>query len=351
MDAINVLITGSGAPGIKGTIYSIKNNFDSREIKTIGTDIKNNVVGKYFCDKFYQIPRPLDPGYLEQLLSLCKKEHVDVLLPQNTSELLVLAENKKKFEVIGTKVTVSDPEAITIANDKFKIMQFAKKIKIPTPDFYLVTDFDKLLECAMKLGWPEKAVVIKPPMSNGMRGVRIIDESANLKESLYLDKPTNLYLPMDFLKSIIGFSFPPLLIMEYLPGDEYTVDILNADKITVVPRKRNVIKSGITFEGMVENNEEIVNYSRKLAEKLNLKYAFGFQFKLDNDNIPKLLESNPRIQGTMALSTFSGANVIYGSLKYALGENVPDFYINWGTKILRYWGGIGLRDENTLGFL
>jgi carbamoyl-phosphate synthase large subunit len=276
---------------------------------------------------------------------------VDVLLPQNTSELLVLAENKKKFEMIGTKVTVSDPMAINTANDKFKIMQFAKKIKIPTPEFYLVDDFNKLLESAMRLGWPEKAVVIKPPISNGMRGVRIIDESVNLKERLYLDKPSNLYLTMEFLKSILGFSFPTLLVMEYLPGDEYTVDILHADKITVVPRKRNVIKSGITFEGTVEENEEIINYSKKLAEELNLRYAFGFQFKLGSDNIPKLLESNPRIQGTMALSTFSGANVIYGSLKYALGEKVPEFHINWGTKILRYWGGIGLRDEMRLGFL
>ncbi|MFY9410018.1 MAG: ATP-grasp domain-containing protein [Methanosarcina flavescens] len=351
MDSLNVLITGSGAPGIKGTIYSLKNNFDNREIRTIGTDIRNNVIGKYFCDIFYQISRPSNPEYLEQLLNLCEKENVDVLLPQNTSELPVLAENKEKFETIGTKVAISDSQAINIANDKYKIMKFATKIKLPVPDFYLATEFDKLLESAIKLGWPEKAVVIKPPLSNGMRGVRIIDESVNLKESLYQEKPTNLYLNMDFLKLILGSSFPPLLVMEYLPGDEYTVDVLSADEITIVPRRRDVIKSGITFEGTVEINEHIIDYSRKLAEELNLKYAFGFQFKLDENNIPKLLESNPRIQGTMVLSTFAGANIIYGSLKYALGENVPDFHVISGTKILRYWGGIGLKDGNKLGFL
>lgn len=351
MDDVTVLITGSGAPGIKGTLYSLNNNFDNRHIKTIGTDIKNNAVGKFLCDKFYQISRPSSSEYLEQLLNICINENVDVLLPQNTSELLVLSQNKNEFESIGTKVTISDEASINTANDKYKLMGLAKNIGVPTADFYLVNTFDELVKYATKLGWPNKPIVIKPPLSNGMRGVRIIDESIDLKKMLYSEKPTSLYLNMDFLERILGSSFPKLLVMEYLPKEEYTVDILKADTFTVVPRKRNIINSGISFESTVEENELISKYSTMLTKELKLNYAFGFQFKLDENNVPKLLESNPRVQGTMVLSTFAGANVIYGAVKSALKEEVPEFNIQLGTKILRYWGGIGVINNQILGLL
>jgi carbamoyl-phosphate synthase large subunit len=351
MDDVTVLITGAGAPGIKGTLYSLEKNFDNRKIETIGTDIKEDVVGKYLCDIFYQISRPSTKEYLTQLLSICEKESVEVFLPQNTAELLVLAEHKKDFENVGTKIAVSDKQNIEIANNKYKLMKIANKIGVPTPEFYLVDNFDDLIKYAKELGWPDEPVVVKPPVSNGMRGLRIINESIDLKNMFYLEKPTGVYLKMNNFKDILGSSFPPLLVMEYLPKEEYTVDALNAKILIVIPRKRDLIKSGITFNGTVEKNEKIIENSEKLSNEIGLRYAYGFQFKLDKNNVPKLLESNPRIQGTMVLATFAGANIIYGAVKYALGEEVPEFDITWGTRIMRYWGGIGVTEEMILGSL
>jgi carbamoyl-phosphate synthase large subunit len=351
MDALTVLITGVGAPGIKGTLYSLYSNFDNRQIKTIGTDIRNEVIGKYLCDCFYQIKRPTDPQYLLDLLHICEKENVDVLLPQNTAELSILAQNKKKFEKIGTKVAVSGEASIELANDKYKLMQLATKIGVPTAEHYLIEDFDGLLDNSKKIGWPDKPVVIKPPQSNGMRGVRIIDESIDLKKILYTEKPTNIFTNMEHLKTILGDTFPPLMVMEYLPDEEYTVDILGAPSSVIIPRKRILIKSGITFEGIVEKNEQIIEYSEILSRELGLQYAFGFQFKVDENKVPKLLESNPRVQGTMVLSTFAGANIIYGAIKEALNEKIPEFDIKWGTRLIRYWGGVAVQDNESVGSL
>ncbi len=351
MDDLNILITGAGAPGIKGTLYSLKNNFDNRQINTIGTDAREEVVGKYLCDKFYQIPKASDSKYIAKLFSICESESVDVILPQNTAELAILSENKRKFEYIGTRIALSDKESIDIANDKYKLMSLAKDMGVPTPKFHLVDTFIDLVRFAKRLGWPEEPVVIKPPVSNGMRGVRIIDESIDLKEKLYSEKPSNLHVHMDYLKTVLGEYFPSLIIMEYLPNEEWTVDVFNAKDITVVTRKRDLIKSGITFEGTCEKNIQMIEYSSLLSKEIGLKYAFGFQFILDANNVPKLLESNPRIQGTMVLSTFAGANIIYGAVKLALGEKVPKFDILWGTKIMRYWGGIGISDDIIVGQL
>jgi carbamoyl-phosphate synthase large subunit len=164
----------------------------------------------------------------------------------------------------------------------------------------------------------------------------------------YNAKPTGIYQRMHDLEEILESSFPPLLIMEYIPNEEYTVDALSARTITIIPRQRDMIRSGITFEGTVEKNEKMIEYSTKLSEKIGLKYAFGFQYKMDSDNTSKLLESNPRIQGTMVLATFAGANIIYGAVKHALGEEVPEFDVKWGTRIMRYWGGLGISEDKIL---
>ncbi len=61
-----------------------------------------------------------------------------------------------------------------------------------------------------------------------------------------------------------------------------------------------------------------------------------------------ILESNPRIQGTMVASTYAGFNMIYYSVKEALGYSleIPDIKICDNTHIKRYWGAIAIKDEN-----
>jgi carbamoyl-phosphate synthase large subunit len=348
-NALRILITGVGAPGIMGTVYSLKNNYDKRQIYLVGTDINVDAVGKYFCDSFYDLPAANDEdNYLDSLIKICIKEKINVVIPQNTRELLILARNTQKFIDTGTHVLVSSFEAIKNANDKYELMKICKTCGIPVADFMMVTESKKLVNAAKKLGWPEKKIVVKPPSSNGQRGVRIIDEKRDLKKAFYNEKPSNLHTTLNDLERVLGSTFPELIVTEYLPGEEYSVDVIRKGKLmTVIPRKRDLIRSGITFNGSVENNQEIINYSKKLAENLNLEYCFGFQFKLDENNIPKILESNPRVQGTMVLSTIAGANIIYSSVKLLLGEKIPELNIDWNSKIFRYWGGVGLYKGNS----
>ncbi len=265
-----------------------------------------------------------------------------MILPQTTNELFKLSESFKEFEKINAKVAISPRSAIELSNNKHELMKTSKKFGLPTAKFHLVNNSSDLEKYARELGWPSKQLVVKPPVSSGMRGLRIIDEKFDRKNSFYSEKPTDVYLKLDEFKEIVGEKFPELLLMEFLPGKEYSVDILKANNMIIVPRSRDLIRTGITFNGTVEKNEQIIDASAKLSEKIGLKYAFGFQFKLDENGTPKIIECNPRIQGTMVLSTLAGANIIYGAVKHALGEDVPDFEIKWGTRLLRYWGGLGI---------
>lgn len=349
MKKVNVLVTGVGAPGTKGTLYSLRKNFDKRIIRTIGTDIIEDVVGKYLCDKFYKIPEPTNESFIHTLLDICKKEHVDVILPQVTNELFKLSEFSKEFSKTGTKVAVSSKKTIDLSNNKYALMKHVQSSTLSrlAPRFFIANSIDDLKNCAEHLGFPEKPFVIKPSISSGMRGLRIVDNSVDTKKDLYTKKPDNVHTRLEELERILGTSFPELVVMEYLPGNEYSVDILSTEDPVVIPRRRDSIRTGITFNATVEKNMDIIESSKKLVKLLELKYACGFQIKSSRDGEPKIIECNPRVQGTMVLSTLAGANIIYGAVKLALDEEVPAFEVNWNTRLLRYWGGIGVINGKT----
>jgi carbamoyl-phosphate synthase large subunit len=344
-----IIVTGGGAPGIAGTIYALTNNPDNMQFQIITTDIYDDVVGKYLANSFYRICPPEDKDYIPMLQSIVLRERASVILPQTTRELFVLSENIKKFERIDCTIAVSAPEKLRQANDKFLLLEKAQSIGVPCP-VYLITKCEASLVDALKsLGYPKRKVVIKPRMSNGMRGLRILSEELWDVERFLFDKPLGIEINLDALLSILRRgSWPELVVTEYLPGNEFTTDVFRGKHGTVVvPRLREKIRSGITFDARIDARADLIEYSRRLADSLDLRYCFGFQFKLSNEGIPKLLESNPRVQGSMVASIFTGFNLIYYAVMEALGKpmKVKDVKLKAGLRFKRYWGGVVIDED------
>ena len=343
-----VLLTGVGAPGVQGTLYSLR----TLDTFIVGTDTDAEAVGKYLCDAFFTIaPAREIERYLADLENLCEAEDIDVIVPQNTAELGILARSKARFDALGTKVMVSDEAAIARANNKYELLLCARKLGINTGEFALCSDYTHLVNEVASRKARGLFTVVKPPCGNGSRGVRVIIDEADRdrKSDFYNQKPSSLYCTLDELHGILGDTFPELLVMDYLPGDEYTVDVLRTDEqLVAIPRKREVMRSGITFRASLEKNEEIIRASRLLAEALDLRYCFGFQFKKDAQGRPVLLECNPRVQGTMVLSAMAGANIIAASVRDLLGLEPEPIDIDWTVRLVRYWGAIGVNDEGVV---
>ena len=345
-----ILITGAGAPGIAGTIYSVRQNPDKKPFRIISTDISENPVGRFLSDAFYVLPKPESSNYLEILKDIVRKENVDVIIPQTTREIDLLSKHKASLDC---KVIVSGGENIARANDKYLIIKECEKTGVPFPKYFLVTDTKSLNDAIYSIGYPEKKVIVKPRMSNGLRGVRIITEQILTLESYLGDKPSGLEIDLTtFMKIFEGVeTFPELLVTEYMPGEEYSVDVFRTPKQTVIiPRIRKSIRSGISFETVVDlQREDIIAYSQKLAESLDLNYCFGFQFKLDENDVPKKLESNPRVQGTMIAAAAAGCNMIYYSIVEALNpDGTYKFDLKDKVEFKRYWGGVGIDQQKNV---
>ncbi|MBS3168423.1 ATP-grasp domain-containing protein [Candidatus Woesearchaeota archaeon] len=345
MAILKILITGAGAPGIAGTIYSLRQDKDL-DISLIGTDIRDDPVGKYFLDKVYKVPRP-SQEFIDKVFEICQLEGIQVILPQVTNELEWFAKYKDKFNSIGVKVLISDYQSLMEVNNKFTLLKKCYENNVDCfGKYFLVKSIDELKKAALILGYPNKSFVVKMPVSNGMRGLRIINSNFDKYENFVKNKPSDAIISFEELLSIFkNNDFPDLLVTEFFPGDEYTVDVLakNGETIVCIPRIRKVIRTGITFEGECVNHQEIINYCIQIVKAFKLDYMVGFQFKIDENGKAKILESNPRIQGTMVAATFANTNVILGAVKQALYGNssLSQKDIIWGTKIIRYFGAIG----------
>ncbi len=128
---IKILITGCSAPGISGTVHSLKNNPNNDKVLIVGTDTNKEAVGKFFCDRFEIISSfKNEEDYLNDIQRIVRKHSINVILPQNTLELPIL--RKKIFFRYGVLIVISDYEAISNANNKFKLMKVAESLSLPT---------------------------------------------------------------------------------------------------------------------------------------------------------------------------------------------------------------------------
>lgn len=343
MKSITILITGAGAPGAPGIIKSLK-VVKERKIRIIGVDADCNSSGFGMVDRYYIISKASQDSYINDILKISVKEKVDVIIPLVTAELLKYSRSKNTFESKGIKVSVSDIKSLKVANNKYLLMQHCLKIGIPTPNFKLVANYNDFEKAVYLFGYPHNKICFKPPVSNGMRGFRILSEEIDRLDLLLNTKPTNTVTTLNEVSPILKKTehFPKLLVMEYLPGDEYSVDILadNGKVLSIIPRTRKKIKMGISFVGETVYHKEIISYSREIVSSLKLTGNIGLQFIEDANGTAKVIESNPRVQGTIVLCTAAGVNMVYLAAKIALGEKVTIPKIKWGTKMIRYWDEI-----------
>lgn len=119
MADVVVLVTGAGAPGIAGTVYALRENPERKRFRIISTDINGDVVGKYLTDRFYQVPSPEEDDYIRSLERIIRDEDVDIIIPQTTREIFILAEHMDHFRGLGVEVVVSPTVSIKTANDKY----------------------------------------------------------------------------------------------------------------------------------------------------------------------------------------------------------------------------------------
>ena len=136
----------------------------------------------------------------------------------------------------------------------------------------------------------------------------------------YLDKLSNAHssehTKIESSQHGMPFYFKDLrsneyIFQEYLPGQEYTIDVLcdmKSNPLVVVPRKRLQTKAGISSKGEIIRDNFIEKACFDICKFLKLKGPVCLQMKEDKDGKPKFVEVNPRFGGGTYFTTLAGVN-------------------------------------------
>lgn len=340
MRPVTVLMTGAGAPGAPGIIYGLRRARE-RNVRIVGVDADGQAAGFSLTDAHYTVPPGESSSYIPEMLRIAQAEQVDVLLPLVDHELQVLSDSKADFAGVGTRVCLSEPWAIAITGDKYRTMQTCEQASIPVPEYRLVRTCDGFVAAAEAMGYPDRLVCFKPPVSNGGRGFRILDAQADERDLLlHYKAEDNLRLRLGRAADILASQepFPQLLVMEYLSGKEHAVDALLDSGVTLVavPRVEERKKSGNSIRSRTVCDRDLMGYMERLGASLCLHGPIGIQVRQAADGTHKLLECNPRLHGASCTATAAGVNLPYLAVKQTLGEPFDVPKPAWGVRMIRY---------------
>lgn len=290
----------------------------SPEDKIVATDMQLSAPALQAADIKIQVPAVYDQKYIDITLNICKEHKIDALLCLNDLELPILAENKAKFEALGVKVIVSDPEVIDICFDKYKTAQWVESIGLNAPKTYVTLASAKEALAKGEITFP---LFMKPRWGSGSIGLETIDDMEEL--DIYYHLLMKKIKKTILATASVGDEY--IMIQEKLTGNEFGLDVMNdlqGNNVAVSVKQKLAMRAGETDKALTVDLPEV----RKMGAAIgrNLKHIGN----LDVDIMQRangdycVLELNPRFGGGYPFSYEAGVNMPLAILKWLKGEEV-----------------------------
>jgi hypothetical protein len=270
----NILVFPCGSE-IGLEIYkSLKHNIHFNLIGANSTDDH----GKFVYENYIgNLPFLTSEDFILELKKIVIQNKIDAIYPTMDSVISFLKENEDK---LGCLILSSPIQTTKTCLSKQKTYSLLKN-KIPTPKIYKIDD--KSIE------YP---VFLKPDIGYGSRGTY---KANNLSE-------------VEFYKN----KDKDLIILEYLPGNEFTIDCFTNFKrelLFIGPRLRNRISNGISVNTSTIN---VKNKFEGLANTINENLVFNgswfFQVKERLDGTLVIMEIASRLAGSSSVYRIKGVN-------------------------------------------
>ncbi len=286
----NVLIYPAGTEIGLEIFRSIKDSIHFAVVGGSSVDDHTEVVYERFVSG---LPMVDDPDLIKKLNEVIKEYQIDFVFPAHDTAILRLAEASAAGELACAVVT-SPVETCRIARSKKKTYESLGGV-VPVPKVYDATD----------ITGEYLPVFLKPDVGQGSKDTYL----ARTLDDLHF------YMTKD----------PSLLVLEYLPGKEYTIDCYtNKDGKLLMSagRGRIRIQNGISVRSHIVSDPRFSKLAAAINEAMDFRGVWFFQVKESSQGELVLLEIAPRVAGTMGLERARGANLPLLSLFEASGIDV-----------------------------
>ncbi|HEY8046838.1 MAG TPA: ATP-grasp domain-containing protein [Streptosporangiaceae bacterium] len=294
---IRVLVTGAGGPAAVSVIKSLKLD---PTVQLLAADMDAWAAGLYLLppDARTLIPAGLDPDFAPAVLARCVALGVHVLIPTVDAEMRPLAQARDEYAAAGIELMLAPERALGLTLDKLALARCCTgHVRVPRTEC-----FDAALDPA---SW-EYPVVLKPRTGSGSRDISVL---ASARELAALDRSAEF------------------IVQEYLPGEEYSIDVLadtSSHVIAAVPRVRARVDSGVSVAGRTIHDPELEHFGATVATVTGLTYIANVQARRDAAGHASLLEVNPRAPGALPLTMASGVDMPRLAMDALRGLPVPE---------------------------
>lgn len=313
-----VLVPGASAPAAINTIKSLK--MVNYPVKIISSDTNPISAGFYLSDAHEVLPEVENQSYTTRLFEIISKHNIGILMPSSGYDIYNFSRNKGNLLDRGAVAVVSDEDVMEKCRDKMETFTFLSQ-KFASP--YTTVDPNKIIEFPL---------IAKPRFGKGSKGVVKIDNDDDLK---YVQSKND-----------------NLIFQEYLPGTEYTIDVLSdleGEPIIAVPRIRLQTKAGISTIGKIVKDDSISETCKSIAKYLKIIGPCCIQMKETKDGILKVVEVNPRLGGGTIFTALAGANFPSMILDMVKGKKVEPPVISEIT-VVRYFEEIVVENGKVMKY-
>jgi carbamoyl-phosphate synthase large subunit len=339
LESTILIPSGAGAPGFAGILKCLRAD---ASLRVLAGDADPLAYGRTLADGFFPVSPSSNPGYPEQILQLALEQQAGFILPITTRELLPLAGAAERFQALGIQLILAPAAVLRIANDKGYTYDAMSAAGLTVPAYRRVKNLSELMG-VLEAGKATERRIFKPASGNGSRGFGIVlARNEPQRRNILTEKPGQPFYRLNDLPFLLPDQFETdMLVCEYLPGKEYSVDVLasSGQLHYALVRSREKMIGGISVRGQFEPHPQILEQTAQICSLLQLHGPAGMQFRLREDGMPVLLEINPRLQGTVSSCLGAGINVPLDALRLFQGKPIEGKQENvrWGAHFVRYW--------------
>lgn len=285
------------------------------------------------CDFASVEPSGLKPAeYVDWCLAFCAEHQVGVFIPGRLRD--IIADRRGEFETAGVRLILAgDGDTLRLLEDKGRFLAMVPG-DVATHRFERVRTWEEFETACGGLETAGLPACFKPATGTFGLGFYVLDEAMTPLKRLLRSEAHRI--SKTELRPILtsADSFPELLVMEYLDGSEFSVDVLaRAGAVLAMVCRRKPMHGRVRLSGtsrtlLVDEGQsqllapepEIERMVRRLTEHFHLGGLFNVQFRTRAElpERPCLLEINGRMSGGLPYIRLSGLNLALHAIRDAL---------------------------------
>jgi len=313
--SVAVMVTGVGGGGHGEQILKAL-RLASTKYEIVGCDMSQYCRGFKDVDHSYVVPSARDPQYIDTILNLCRKHHIQALFHGSEPELMALSQKRKVFEAQGIFLPINPQHVIQTCMCKSRTITFLKDHGFSYPQTRVLNKLEDVRD------WNSYPAIIKPSIGSGGSAHTFIAQSEPELETV-----ATYLLGLDVC--------PEVIVQEYkgTPETEFTVGVLfdmDGDLINSIALRRNLssslscrirvpnhtgreefgshlaVSTGVS-QGEIGKFPEVTQVCEKIAAQLGARGAINIQCRLHRGEV-YVFEINPRFSGTTSIRAMVGYN-------------------------------------------